>query len=98
MLPLRLHLGALRRSGPHFLDWSELADLGAASCASVPVYLNGVPRGTITFASRDPGVFSRCVCSACGVLNGPEAGRNWSLNFKQLLARKQHSICNCCVH
>ena len=36
-----------------------MADRGAASCVSIPVYLNGVPRGVITFASRDPGVFSR---------------------------------------
>ena len=50
---------AVLRSGPHFLDWAELAERGAASCVSVPVYLNGVPRGVITFASAEPGIFSR---------------------------------------
>ncbi len=48
------------RSGPHFLDWAELAERGAASCVSVPVYIDGVPRGVITFASLEPGTFSRC--------------------------------------
>ena len=64
---------AVSRSGPHFLDWAEMAERGTTSCVSVPVYLNGVPRGVITFASSEPGTFSRCYSrTGCSRLPPPE--------------------------